>query len=250
MGTVRGRVGALVALGAAAAVLLAVASPAQAAAYRYWTYWQGVDGAWRFATVGPASAVPADGAVEGWAFRVSGAAGDPDADPAAAPDFDAVCGSTPPAEDSKRVALVIDPGSPAIAPAGQAPPEPIEVCVVAEPDATGYDVLRSVTQVRVEGGLVCGVAGYPTGECAPVLDDAEVAALSTAASASAPATAAAGSPASPAPTSDASDATDAGSADPSGPPAAGSPIATVVVGLALVALAAWLWRRSRSRSRS
>lgn len=242
--TVRGHVGALVALGVLAAVLVTslvgavFAAPAQAAAYRYWTYWQGADGGWRFATAGPASAIPADGAVEGWAFRVSGAAGDPDADPSVAPDFEAVCGTTPAEPERKRVALIIDSGTTAIAPSGQEPPAPVATCVVAEPDATGYDLLRSLADVRVEGGLVCGIAGYPTGECAPVLDDADVAALpspSLAATADPDSTA---SPTAPAAATE---------ADASG---AGSPIATILVALVLVGLVAWLWRRQRTRSTS
>ena len=47
---------------AGATAMLALAPAARAeTAYRYWTYWSVTDGAWRFATLGPASAVPVDG---------------------------------------------------------------------------------------------------------------------------------------------------------------------------------------------
>ena len=38
-----------------------------------------------------------------------------------------------------------------------------------EVDASGYDILRSHLTVRVEGGLVCGIGGYPAFECAPAI---------------------------------------------------------------------------------
>ena len=215
-----------------------VAAPAQAAAYRYWTYWQAPVGesAWAFATQGPGTSVPADGAVEGWAFGITTASADPDDAPTTLPDFALVCGDTPAEPDRKRIGLVIDPGPAAVAPQGDTPPAPISTCVVAAPDATGYDIVRSVAEVRTEAGLVCGVGGYPTTECAPVLDDAEAQALLAAASAepstpppSAPATAAAANSAT---------ATDAG-----------SPVATLAVvgGLALVGVGVLAWRRRSGR---
>lgn len=163
---------------AALAVLLAalVASPAQAAAYRYWTYWQGSDTSeWEFSRLGPAAAMPADGDVEGWSFRVSVEGGTAEAAPTTAPDFDALCGSVKQRGGIKRIGLVVDPGEPTLAPEGESPIAPVATCVVIEEDATGYDVLRSVLQVRTDNGLICGIGGYPAQECAPVLDDAEVA---------------------------------------------------------------------------
>ena len=227
------------ATGVALLAAVLIASPAQAAAYRYWTYWQGTSGTWAFATIGPASAVPADGAVEGWSFRVSTDVADPDAAPRQPADFAAVCSGTPAEAGFKRVALVIDPGPPGIAPAGQAPPAAIATCVVAEEDATGYEVLRSVVEVRTEDGLVCALAGYPTGECAPVLDDAEAAALLAAASASP-------SPgATPSAETAASGMTS--TADTTSTDGSSSPVATIAVVIALLGgAAAWGWSRRRS----
>lgn len=153
-----------------------VTVPAEAAAYRYWTYWQSPTAqSWEFATQGPGTSVPADGSVEGWSFRVSEESGADDAAPATLPDFDALCGGTAAGSDLKRIGLVVDPGAPELAPAGETAIVPLATCVSIDIDATGYDVLRSVMEVRTENGLVCGLGGYPAGECAPVLDDAEVA---------------------------------------------------------------------------
>lgn len=160
----------------ALAVAVAVVVPSavlpaasQAAAYRYWSYWVGTDAAWDFATVGPAFRVPADGTLEGWRFSVSGVEGN--RTPAFDADFEAVCGDTAPEEGRKRVAVVVDPGLPADAPDGEQPPGAWAMCVVAEPRATGYDVLRAAATVRTERGLICGIGGYPARGCAEVIAD-------------------------------------------------------------------------------
>jgi len=152
-------------------MVIGAAGVAHAAAYRYWTYWQGGTGTWTFATAGPASLVPEDGSVEGWRFAVTTTAGSAIDAPQTEPSFDAICGSTPAQDGRKRVALVVDPGSAAIATEGQTPPAPIATCVIAESDATGYQVLRSVATVRTDGGLICAIADYPADECAPVVED-------------------------------------------------------------------------------
>ncbi len=218
------------ALALAVGVVVLAGAPAQAAAYRYWTYWQSVpgDSAWTFAVQGPGTAVPADGAVEGWAFGVAtDTAGSKDA-PAARPDFTAICGGTPASPGTKRIALIVDPGPGGIAPEGQAPPAALATCVVAPEDASGYEVLRSVVEVRTEGGLVCGIDGYPTGECAPVLSDEQVAALESAASEAVAAEPVAAEPVAAAPVA----------AEPvAAEPSSGSPWTTVAV-VAVIALVA------------
>ena len=166
-------------------VILIAAAPAHASAYRYWTYWQAPVGTtgWTFATQGAGTAIPLDGSVEGWRFAVTTRTGTQADMPSPAPDFATACASTPAVGGRKRIALVIDTGRPTDAPAGQQAPAPSVTCVVADEDATGYDVLRSVTDVRTESGFICGIGDYPVGECAPVLDDAAVAAIAAAASA-------------------------------------------------------------------
>lgn len=156
---------------AAAVVVPSMVLPAasQAAAYRYWSYWLGASAGWSFASVGPAFRSPADGTLEGWRFSVSGVEGNHA--PSFAADFDAVCGDTAPEEDRKRVAVVVDPGVAADAPEGEQPPGAWAMCVVAEPRATGYDVLRAAATVRAERGLICGIGGYPARGCADVIAD-------------------------------------------------------------------------------
>ncbi len=156
---------------AAAVVVPSAVLPAasQAAAYRYWSYWLGSEGAWTFANVGPAFRIPADGTLEGWRFSVSGVQGNQA--PSFAPDFDAVCGETPPEDGRKRVAVVVDPGGAEDAPESEQAPGAWAMCVVAEPRATGYEVLRAAATVRAERGLICGIGGYPARGCADVIAD-------------------------------------------------------------------------------
>ena len=160
----------------ALAVAVAVVVPSavlpaasQAAAYPYWSYWLGAEGGWAFANVGPAFRSPADGTLEGWRFSVSGVEGNHA--PSFAADFGAVCGDTAPEEGRKRVAVVVDPGLPADVPEGEQLPGAWAMCVVAEPRATGYEVLRAAATVRAERGLICGIGGYPTRGCADVIAD-------------------------------------------------------------------------------
>lgn len=221
------------------ALATALAAPAHASAYRYWTYWQaGPDETgWIYATQGPATFIPEDGSVEGWSFAISSDTGAAAAAPGRTPDFGSVCGTVPLTAGSKRIALIVDSGPASIAPDGEAPLEQRAECVVTDVDATAYDVLRSVLEVRTEDGLVCGLGGYPARECAPILDDAEVAALATAAHGS----------------SDPPSSPDAGAVSPEaaadGPDSSDSPVATVaVIVLLLLAGSAALWLRRRRQS--
>lgn len=154
-----------------AGLVMASGAPAQATAYRYWSYWLGADGSWTYANSGPAFRIPADGTVEGWRFSVDGDGGG--LPPRTGADFDTVCADTPAEEGRKRVAVIVDPGLAEDAPPGQSPPGPWALCVIADAKATGYDVLRAAASVRVEGGLICAIGTYPTGECAVVVDEPE-----------------------------------------------------------------------------
>lgn len=159
-----------VALAASVVGLIAAnGTPAHAAAYRYWSYWLGDAAGWTYSNAGPAYRIPADGTVEGWRFAVAVEGGG--ATPLIAPDFETICGGTPAEEGRKRVAVIVDPGAAEDAPDGATPPGAWALCVVAAPKATGYDVLRAAASVRVEGGLVCAIHGYPDGECAVVVDE-------------------------------------------------------------------------------
>ena len=102
-----------------AGLLLAgtVATTAQAEdGYRFWGYYQWSNGQWAFSQKGSDAVVPADGGVEGWRYAVGGAK---PRVPRAAGDFEAICGKTPAETGKKRVALVVDPGTPEDAASGE-----------------------------------------------------------------------------------------------------------------------------------
>ncbi|WP_328998615.1 SCO2322 family protein [Kribbella sp. NBC_00709] len=148
-----------------AGLLLAgtVATTAQAEdGYRFWGYYQWTNGQWAFSQKGADVFVPADGGVEGWRFAVGGAK---PRVPRAAGDFDAICGKTPAETGKKRVALVVDPGTPEDAVTGDTPPQATGTCVVTDPKSNGAQVLAAVAPVRIEKGLTCGIAGYPSKGC-------------------------------------------------------------------------------------
>lgn len=222
---------ALAGLVCAVLVGAVMAAPAaEAAAYHYWTYWTVADGEWVFASSGPAFRTPPDGSVEGWRFAVTTEAGSvtdaPRQDPADA--FEAACAGSPAEAGRKRVAMVLDPGVPEAAPPGQAPGPARTVCVVAEPDADGGELLRAVADVRIENGLVCGIDGYPAGECAVLVEDAPAAAGTTGAAAPASSS-----------TADAAAPTSAGDS--------GSPLPLVLGVAAVAALAAVAVGLTRAR---
>ncbi|QNE22012.1 LPXTG cell wall anchor domain-containing protein [Kribbella qitaiheensis] len=139
--------------------------------YRFWGYYQWTGGQWAFAQKGSDGIVPADGSVEGWRYAVGGAK---PRVPRAAGDFQAICGTTPVEAGKKRVALVIDPGTPADSATGQAPPTANGTCVVAAPTATGAKILAAVGPVRIEKGLTCGIDGYPETTCGQPVNNIQV----------------------------------------------------------------------------
>lgn len=179
---------------AALAAVPAVPGTAHAAGYRYWSFWEGGrDGAWAYATQGPATVRPDDGAVHGYRFAVSADSRDADR-PRLAPDFAAICAGTRPEEGTKRVALVLDFGTAADAPPGGTPPARRTACARVRPDATGADALAAVaTPLRYSSqALLCAIAGYPERGCGEQVDTAAADRPSPAPAASPSATAAPG----------------------------------------------------------
>ena len=165
---------ARVVLSLLAGLLLAgtVTTTAQAEdGYRFWGYYQWTGGQWTFAQKGPDGVTPADGAVEGWRYAVGGAK---PRVPRAAGDFTAICGATPAETGKKRVAVVIDPGTPSDSSTGQAPPPATGTCVVTDAKATGAKILAAVKPVRIENGLTCGIAGYPATGCGDAVKNIKV----------------------------------------------------------------------------
>ncbi|MEU0678426.1 MULTISPECIES: SCO2322 family protein [Streptomyces] len=146
--------------------LLAGAGQAQAAGYRYWSFWERDGSAWTYATVGPSLSRPADGDVQGFRFSVSEDSGDA-AKPRGAAGFDAICAKTPAKDGTKRVALVIDFGTPADAPSGEKPPAGRTACAQVAEDATTAEALASVAEpLRYDSNaLLCAIAGYPAKGC-------------------------------------------------------------------------------------
>ncbi|MDN3297864.1 SCO2322 family protein [Streptomyces ficellus] len=232
----------------AAVLSVFAAGHAQAAGYRYWSFWEsgtgGGEGAeWTYATQGPATARPSDGDVNGFRFAVSTDAADSvdAARPRRAPDFAAICGAAPAEDGTKRVGVVIDFGTAADAPDGSGtPPEARVACARVPEDATSAEALAAVAKpLRYNSqALLCAIAGYPRSGCGERVADAE-----------------------PTPTADAgrsaegsgpSTGESGGSAEESGRPSAdeSGPSIGVVGGLAAVAVlgAAAVWQ-ARSRRR-
>ncbi|MFE3599794.1 SCO2322 family protein [Streptomyces sp. NPDC059142] len=160
---------AVVALGL---VLGTGAGGAQAAGYRYWSFWQATGGSWAYATQGPAVLRPADGTVTGFRFAVSADSGDA-ARPRTAPDFAAVCADTPARDGAKRIAVVVDSGTAADAPAGEEPPAPRARCARVGADATAADALAAVAKpLRYNSAaLLCAISGYPGSGCGEQVPD-------------------------------------------------------------------------------
>ncbi|MER5933303.1 SCO2322 family protein [Streptomyces sp. NPDC002054] len=147
-----------------------LSSPAAAAGYRYWSFWDGAAaGGWTYATQGPSLARPADGAVQGFRFAVSKDASADAAKPRVAADFAAICGATPAADGKKRVALVVDFGIPADSPSGETPPQdaPRTACAQVAPDASAAEALAAVAKpLRYNSSaLLCAISGYPRQGC-------------------------------------------------------------------------------------
>ncbi|SHL07336.1 SCO2322 family protein [Actinacidiphila paucisporea] len=160
----------LTALPAAAAVLLllVLATPAHAAGYRYWSYWLRSGTGWTYAQTGPAMHIPADGSVEGWRFAVSQDAAAKAAQPRGSADFARVCAGRPAVPGRKRVALLIDPGTPADAPDTATPPPAVRTaCAQIPSNASSADALAAVAKpLRYNSaGIVCAITGYPATGC-------------------------------------------------------------------------------------
>lgn len=171
---------ALLLIGALLTVL--GAGSAQAAGYRYWSFWEGDGGKnWSYATQGPSLVRPDDGSVQGFRFSVSEDSQD-SAQPRRAPDFGAVCAGTPAKDGRKRIALVIDAGTAADAPDGTTPPALRTACAQVAPDASSAEALASVaTPLRYDSSaMLCAISGYPASGCGEQVGEGSGAAESSA----------------------------------------------------------------------
>ncbi|MEU7134071.1 SCO2322 family protein [Streptomyces sp. NPDC046261] len=211
--------------------LLAVlgAAPAHADGYRYWSFWQQAAGSgqdWAYATQGPATLRPGDGKVVGFRFAVSKDSAEA-AKPRTAADFGAVCDRTPAKEGAKRVAVVLDFGTPADAPGGENPPAARTACAQVAPDASAAEALAAVAKpLRYNSdALLCAIAGYPRTGCGEKVD---------------------GGAGTPAQTKEGQDGQDGKKAGDEGD---GGPSAGLIGGIAIVAAlgAAAVWQTRRRR---
>ncbi|MFK4110300.1 SCO2322 family protein [Streptomyces sp. NPDC002176] len=150
----------------ASLLVLAAAAQAQAAGYRYWSFWDRSGDRWTYATQGPAMERPDDGEVRGFRFAVSADSSDAH-QPRGTADFGSICAKTPAKAGTKRVALVLDFGTPADAPSGETPPAERTVCARLAPDATTADALAETAKpLRYDtNALLCAIAGYPARGC-------------------------------------------------------------------------------------
>jgi len=147
-------------------LLVGAMGQAQAAGYRYWSFWDRDGGRWTYATQGPSTARPSDGAVQGLRFAVSEDSGDA-TQPRGTADFGTICANSPARDGRKRVALVIDFGTRTDAPSGESPPARRTACAVVSPDATTAEALASAAKpLRYDtNALLCAIAGYPRTGC-------------------------------------------------------------------------------------
>jgi hypothetical protein len=160
--------GAVSVVAALLALLTVAAVPASATAYRYWAFWSFTGGAWSYQQQGPNTAVPPDGSVDGWRFGVSqDSAHALRPRPSVAPSFAALCANTPAVSGKKRVAVVIDAGDAAGAPAERG------ACAVLDPQATSAQLLAQVAPpLRYDvNGILCAISGYPAQGCGEAVAD-------------------------------------------------------------------------------
>ncbi len=143
-----------------------VGQAAQAAGYRYWSFWERDGDRWVYATQGPSTTRPSDGDVQGFRFAVSEDSSDA-VRPRGRADFASICAKTPARDGSKRVALLLDFGTPADAPEGETPPSARTACARVSPDATTAQALAAVAKpLRYDtNALLCAISGYPEQGC-------------------------------------------------------------------------------------
>jgi len=159
---------------AALAGVVAFSAPAQAEpGYTFWGYYHLTAGRWVASSKGADAFTPEDGSVEGFRYATT-TESDFDRPPRALPSFADVCAGTDAANGQKRVALVIDYGTTQDAPEGDTPQQAEAACAVVPAAATAQQALESVEPVRIEKGLVCGIAGFPSAGCATPVKDATV----------------------------------------------------------------------------
>ena len=139
---------------------------ANAADYRYWTFWVTTSDQWSFANEGASTLKATDQMVTGWKFAITGA--DNGTPPNQSAVFAELCPDTSEQAGVLRVAVVVDFNDATIAPDGETPPsESLINCVTVNDGQTAADALSAAgLEVREsQPGFVCGINGYPKEEC-------------------------------------------------------------------------------------
>ncbi|MCS0601266.1 SCO2322 family protein [Streptomyces sp. LP11] len=150
----------------AVVALLLACGRADAAGYRYWSFWERDGGHWTYATQGPSFVRPDDGTVQGFRFAVSADSADATR-PRGTADFSTICADTAAKPGKKRVALVLDFGTAADAPGGERPPARHTACARVPAGASTADALAVVAKpLRYDtNALLCAISGYPAKGC-------------------------------------------------------------------------------------
>ena len=140
-------------------------TPANAADYRYWTFWVTTNDSWSFANEGAGTLKATDQMVTGWKFAITGA--DNGLPPTESAVFAQLCPDTSEQAGTLRVAVVVDFNDQATAPEGETPPSASVIkCVTVTEGQTAADALNAAgLEVRANDGFVCGINGYPKEEC-------------------------------------------------------------------------------------
>jgi hypothetical protein len=143
-------------------------TPANAVDYRYWTFWVTTNDSWSFSNFGHADekgSLATDQMVIGYKFAITGA--DNGLPPTESAVFAELCPDTSEQAGALRVAVVVDFNDQSIAPEGETPPSANLVkCVTVNDGQTAADALNATElEVRANGGLLCGISGYPKEEC-------------------------------------------------------------------------------------
>jgi hypothetical protein len=138
---------------------------ANAADYRYWTFWVTTSDQWSFANEGAGTLKATDQMVTGWKFAITGA--DNGTPPNQSAVFAELCPDTSEQAGVLRVAVVVDFNDASVAPEVETPPsESLINCVTVNEGQTAADALNAAgLDVRANDGFVCGINGYPKEEC-------------------------------------------------------------------------------------
>jgi hypothetical protein len=134
-------------------------TPANAADYRYWTFWVTTNDSWSFATEGAGTLKATDQMVTGFKFAITGA--DNGLPPTESAVFAELCPDTSEQAGALRVAVVVEYNEQSIAPEGETPPSANVVsCVTVNEGQTAADALSAANlDVRAKDGMICGISG-------------------------------------------------------------------------------------------